>query len=176
MIFSNGDDTVKCQNINFPALTFTAPGVYSYTIKELTPSDVNWGTDNRVYRAVVTVTENGDGTLDAHLDYPDGFPKFVNRHNCPPPPPPCDVCKYFDCLPFPMFLFLPPQKPEFMNIVESEPNAFDKWDDALKHLRNYCNRYWWDCLQKRWRDDSCGYMGECLCGNLCQGENKRKEK
>jgi len=74
-----------------------------------------------------------------------------------------------------MFLFTPPQKPEFENIVESKPNVFDKWDDALKYLRNYCNRYWWDCLQKRWRDDSCGYKDECLCGNLCQSENKRKE-
>jgi len=165
---------VKCQNINFPALTFTTPGVYSYTIKELTPSDVNWRTDNRVYRAIVTVTENEKGALEAHLDYPDGFPKFVNRSTCPPPPPPCDICKYFVCLPFPMFLFAPPQKPEFKDIVELTPSAFDKWEKAIEYLRNYCNRYWWDYLQERWRDDSCGYNGECLCGNSCQSKNKRK--
>ena len=144
---------MKCQNINFPALTFTSPGIYSYTIKELTPSDMNWKTDSRVYRAVVTVTANGDGTLDANVDYPDGFPKFVNIHSSLPPPPPCDVCKYFDCLPFPMILFAPPQKPEFTSIMESTPNAFEKWENALKYLHNYCSRYRWDSSQKRWRDD-----------------------
>ena len=42
------------------------------------------------------------------------------------------------CLPFPMHWFAPPQKPEFERIIESTPNAFDKWDEALKHLRSYC--------------------------------------
>ena len=158
---------MKCQNINFPALTFTSPGIYSYTIKELTHYDRNWRTDDRVYRAIVTVTDSGDGVLEASVDYPDGFPKFVNIHSCPPPPP-CDVCKYFDCLPFPMFWFAPPQKPEFMDITKSTPNAFDRWEGALEYLRNYCSRYWWDCLQERWRDDFCGYKGECFCGNQCQ--------
>ncbi|MCL2400576.1 MAG: hypothetical protein FWC91_12630 [Defluviitaleaceae bacterium] len=164
---------MKCQNINFPALIFTSPGVYLYTIKELTPSGANWKTDDRVYRAVVTVTDNGDGTLDADVDYPDGFPKFVNIHCPPPPPPPCDICKYFDCLPFPMFWFAPPQKPEFRCVMESTPNAFDKWDEALKYLRNYCNKcnkYRWDCLQQRRRDDLCEYKDECFCGKRCQNE------
>jgi len=165
---------MKCQNINFPALTFTSPGIYSYTIKELTPTDADWETDKRVYRAVVTVVDNGDGTLVAHLDYPDGFPEFVNKRTCPPPPPPCDVCKYFDCLPFPMLWFAPPQKPEFICIMESTPDIFDKWDEALKYIRNHCNRYWWDCTQQRWRDDFCGYKEECLCGRQCQNDNERK--
>jgi len=129
---------VKCHNINFPALEFTTPGVYSYTIEELTPSDEYWETDNRVYRAVVTVTQNEDGTLEARVDYPDGFPKFENRHICPPPP--CDVCKYFDCIPFPFFWFTPPQKPEFMDIMASTPNAFDIWEDTINYLRNYFNK------------------------------------
>jgi len=134
-------------------------------VKELTPSDKNWKTDDRVYRAIVTVTDNGDGTLDARVEYPDGVPKFVNIHSCvPPPPPPCDTCKYFDCLPFPSLIFFPPQKPEFINIMKSTPNAFDIWDDALKYVRNYCNRYWWDHSQKRWRDD--------FSGKRCQCENE----
>ncbi|MCL2388685.1 MAG: hypothetical protein FWC89_14230 [Defluviitaleaceae bacterium] len=129
---------MECKNINFPPLTFTSAGIYSYTVKELTPSDTDWRTDNRVYRAIVTVTDNGDGTLNASVNYPDGFPKFVNTHFCPPPP--CNICKYFDCLPFPMFLFVPPQKPEFKRIQESSPNAFDVWDNALNYLKNYCDK------------------------------------
>ena len=110
---------MKCHcNINFPALTFTSPGVFTYTIKELTPSSERWSTDKRVYRVVVTVTEDGDGNLAAQLSYPDGFPKFVNKYCWPPPPPPCDVCKHFDKLPFPMHLFAPPQKPEFFKEIE----------------------------------------------------------
>jgi len=166
---------LNCDNINFPALTFTSPGTYSYTIKELTPSDVNWETDNRIYHAIVTVTDSGDGTLEAHVDYPDGFPKFVNRHICPPPPPPCDVCKYFDCLPFPMFWFAPLQKPEFERTLELTPNAFEMWDNALKYLRNYCDRWWWDSSQKRWRDDYCGYNGEHFCSKQCHDKNECKD-
>jgi len=74
-----------------------------------------------------------------------------------------------------MFLFAPPQKPEFKNIEESTPNMFDKWENAIKYLRNYCNRYWWDCSQKRWREDSYVYKNDCLCGNLYKTQNKRKE-
>jgi len=122
-----------CHNINFPELTFTSPGVYSYTVKELTPSRGKWRTDDRVYRVIVTVTKNEDGTLAAALDYPDGFPKFVNEY-CEYPPPPCNICKYFDCMPFPMFWFAPPQKPEFMELIKSTPNVFDWWDDSLKRF------------------------------------------
>ncbi|MCL2377581.1 MAG: hypothetical protein FWC77_00485 [Defluviitaleaceae bacterium] len=157
---------MQCRNIIFPALTYTSPGIYSYTVKELTPSDVYWKTDDRVYQVIVTVTKNKEGALEANVDYPDGYPKFVNIYHCPPPPP-CDICKYFDCLPFPMFLFTPPQKPEFQRIVKSKPNAYEHWDKALKYLSNYCNRYWWDYSQKRWRDDCCGNNEKCLCGKGC---------
>ena len=140
---------MECKNINFPALKFTSPGIYSYTVKELTLSDINWKTDERVYRVIVTVTAKDDGTLEAVVDYPDGFPKFTNIRNCPPPPP-CDVCKYFDCLPFPMHWFAPPQKPEFERIMESTPNTFDMWDKALEYLHNYCNRWRRNYSQERW--------------------------
>jgi len=72
-----------------------------------------------------------------------------------------------------MFLFSPPQKPEFENIMEAKENVFDWWDDVLKYLREYCNRYWWDYFQQRWRDDFCDYKEECLCGK-CHRENKHE--
>ena len=122
-----------CKNINFPALTFTSPGVYSYTVKELTPSDERWKTDDRVYRVIVTVVRNTDGNLSASVDYPDGFPKFVNTYDGRPPRNPC---KYFKCLPFPMFIFAPPQKPEYMELMKKMPQVFEWWDDLLKQLGN----------------------------------------
>ena len=113
-------------NVNFPELTFTSPGVYLYTIKELTPSGDRWKTDRRVYRVVVTVTKDECGDLVAKLDYPDGFPKFVNKYYRtpppPPPPPPPGVCECFEKLPFPMHWFAPPQKAEFMENLRSAPH------------------------------------------------------
>ena len=123
-----------CKNINFPALTFASPGVYSYTVKELTPSDERRKTDDRVYRVIVTVVKNKDGHLSASVDYPDGLPKFVNIYDDQPPKPPCNPCKYFKCLPFPMFWFAPPQKPEFMALMKKSPHIFEWWDNILKHL------------------------------------------
>ena len=69
--------------ITFPKLKFDKPGVYRYTIRELTPSDRNWRTDKRVYRVVVTVKYGEDGKLVVSLSYPNGFPRFVNRY-CKP--------------------------------------------------------------------------------------------
>jgi len=48
--------------VSFPELTITAPGTYTYTLRETSSSGNGWATDNRTYRAVVTVTENGTGS------------------------------------------------------------------------------------------------------------------
>ena len=117
--------------INFPALTFTSPGEYLYTIKELTPSSEVWEVDNRIYRVIITVTKDETGGLVASLDYPDGLPEFVNKYrHCPSPIPPCNPCKCFDKLAFPMLWFLPPQRPEFMALIKKSPEIFDEewWD------------------------------------------------
>ena len=119
-------------NIIFPALTFTSPGVYSYTIRELTGSDERWETDNRVYRAVVTVSVKEDGTLTATVDYPDGFPRFINIYHKPF----TDICKYFNKLPFPMFWFMPLQKPEFMELNKTNPDLLDRWEKLIKKIGN----------------------------------------
>jgi len=85
-------------NVKFPELRFTSPGIYTYIIKETTPSDDKWTTDNRIYRVVVTITDNGDGTLAAKTDYLDGIPKFINtyKRNC------CkcclSFCKHLKCI------------------------------------------------------------------------------
>ena len=56
--------------IRFPPLTFNAPGIYPYTIRELTPSGDGWTTDDRVYLVTVTVEDDGSGNLVATLSYP----------------------------------------------------------------------------------------------------------
>ena len=126
--------------INFSKLTFTAPGEYVYTIKELTPSNDRWQTDRSVYRVVVNVVPDAQGNLVASATYPDGLPRFINRyHFCPPPQPPCHACKHFSCLPFPMFWFAAPQKPEFMELMEKTPHLADNawWERFFKGI---CNR------------------------------------
>jgi len=77
-----------CDRIEFPELTFTSPGRYWYTVRELTPSSRNWKTDDRVYRILVVVRETEDGELEASIEYPDGFPRFVNICCCD-----CHVCR-----------------------------------------------------------------------------------
>lgn len=124
------------QKIVFTKLTFTAPGKYLYTIKELTPSSGAWESDKRIYRIVITVSEDEDGKLIASVDYPDGLPKFVNKyHPCPKPILPCKLCKCFDKLPFPMIWFFPPQLPEFMELLEKSPEVFEKdwWERFFKN-------------------------------------------
>jgi len=77
-------------NVIFPAISFDKPGVYPYTIKELTPSGGGWLTDKREFRAVVTVTRGESGKLEAQVDYPDGSPCFYNIF-C------CDCCRCCCC-------------------------------------------------------------------------------
>ena len=122
-------------NVIFPELTFTSPGVYKYTVKELTPPDESWNTDRRIYRVIITVVDTGDGLLEAHTDYPDGVPRFVNTY-CPPTPPkpPRDVCKLFNKLPFPLLMFYPPQKPEFDGLMETSPDVFDWWEIVSQYF------------------------------------------
>ena len=68
-------------DITFPELTFTSPGIYSYTIKELAPPGEGWTSDGRVYRVLIKVTDTGGGNLSASLYYPDGAPEFVNTYH-----------------------------------------------------------------------------------------------
>ena len=117
-------------SINFPELIFTSAGTYLYTVKELTTSDEEWDTDNRVYRVVVIVADSGNGNLTADLYYPDGMPHFVNIYSGTPKPC-CKKCECFNKLPFPMFLFAPPQKPEFMELMNAEPNVLNLWSNIF---------------------------------------------
>jgi pilin isopeptide linkage protein len=67
-------------NIIFPSLSFDSPGVYSYTIKELSKSGHGWITDSRIYRVIITVKYNNIDKLTSSIDYPDGRPLFVNKY------------------------------------------------------------------------------------------------
>jgi len=67
--------------VTFPALTLSAPGIYNYTITESTPSGNGWTTDTTSYPVVVTVTDDGTGTLTAEVSYPNGTPSFVNTYS-----------------------------------------------------------------------------------------------
>jgi pilin isopeptide linkage protein/uncharacterized repeat protein (TIGR02543 family) len=60
---------------------FDAPGVYNYTVLESTPPGNGWNTDTTLIPVTITVTDNGQGALDAAVSYPDGVPHFYNAYS-----------------------------------------------------------------------------------------------
>ena len=68
--------------IVFPDLTFTATGMYNYTIVETSADGSGFSTDKTVYNATVTVTDSGTGQLAARVSYQAGSaPTFTNRYS-----------------------------------------------------------------------------------------------
>jgi len=72
-----------CNLIEFK-LTFDTPGVYEYTMEELTKSGNGWKTDDGEFRVIVKVDDDGEGKLVAKVEYPDGEPNFENKYETEP--------------------------------------------------------------------------------------------
>lgn len=71
----------------FPAIGYTEPGTYQYTIAEVKgdKSDVTY--DESEYAVTVTVEDNGEGSLVATVAYEGGnAPVFTNTYNAPEAP------------------------------------------------------------------------------------------
>ncbi len=71
----------------FPAIGYTEPGTYQYTIAEVKgdKSDVTY--DESEYAVTVTVEDNGEGSLIATVAYEGGnAPVFTNTYNAPEGP------------------------------------------------------------------------------------------
>ena len=69
-------------SVNFGRLSYTAPGTYTYTAREVTDGLKKLGiTPVSIYFTItVKVTDNGDGTLDCDVDYPKGGLAFENSY------------------------------------------------------------------------------------------------
>jgi len=84
-VFKNTKHDTLCGAVVFPELEFSAPGVYEYTLKELTPDGGGWETDKGERKVFVKVIDDGYGNLVATFDYDDdGFPQFVNTYKAKP--------------------------------------------------------------------------------------------
>jgi len=83
-VFINTHHSVTCGSFIFPELIFDAPGIYEYTLEELTPSGGGWTTDDRIIKVIVTVVADKHGNLIATVSYPDGFPSFKNIYKTTP--------------------------------------------------------------------------------------------
>lgn len=70
------------KTIGFGAIKFTAAGTYHYTVRETTASGDGWTCDNADHDVIVTVTDNGDGTLSAAVD--GGVAKITNTYAVKP--------------------------------------------------------------------------------------------
>lgn len=66
-------------------VTYGQPGTYSYTVSEVNDGQDNVTYDDTVYTATVTVTDNGDGSTTATIDYGTGsqLPEFDNVYTEP---------------------------------------------------------------------------------------------
>lgn len=69
-------------SVNFGRLSYTAPGTYTYTAREVTDGLKAEGVTpmRGSFTITVKVTDNGDGTLDCDVDYPKGGLAFENSY------------------------------------------------------------------------------------------------
>lgn len=72
----------KFGSVNFGRLGYTAPGTYTYTAREVTDGLAAEGVTpvTSSFTITVKVTDNGDGTLDCDVDYPEGGLAFENSY------------------------------------------------------------------------------------------------
>ncbi|MBQ8600506.1 MAG: hypothetical protein IJ407_03900 [Clostridia bacterium] len=76
----------------FEPLTFYTVGTYYYTVREHRPDGVDASNPTRFgvtydlneYDVTVVVTDQGDGTLHAQVQYPEGTPAFENSYHVSP--------------------------------------------------------------------------------------------
>jgi pilin isopeptide linkage protein/uncharacterized repeat protein (TIGR02543 family) len=68
-------------SVSFPAVVFNETGVYNYNIVETTASGNGWTTDRTVIPVTVTVSDDGQGQLNASVSYPAGVPHFNNVYS-----------------------------------------------------------------------------------------------
>ena len=122
-IFINSRSDAGCGLFQFPELVFTAAGVYEYTLQELTPSGGGWIKDDSIIRVIVTVIDDGHGNLLATVNYPDGFPSFVNTYNADPARVIISGCKTAIGAPLPTDRFVFGLYDEDNNLVSSVTNS-----------------------------------------------------
>lgn len=69
-------------SVNFGSLSYTAPGTYTYTAREVTDGLKKLGVTpvSSYFPIKVNVTDHGDGTLVCDVDYPKGGLAFVNSY------------------------------------------------------------------------------------------------
>lgn len=69
-------------SVNFGRLSYTTPGTYTYTAREVTDGLKAEGVTpvRGSFTITVKVTDNGDGTLDCDVDYPKGGLAFENSY------------------------------------------------------------------------------------------------
>ena len=65
-------------NIVFPKLNFDKPGVYKYQISEVDLGDRHFTYDSNLIFLTVTLTDNGDNTMDAKVEVTSDVKSFMN--------------------------------------------------------------------------------------------------
>jgi len=73
--------------VTFSQIIYIEPGVHTYTVKETSVSAGGWTVDSTVYTVKVTVTDQGEETLVASVEYPSGGVVFTNTYTTTTPIP-----------------------------------------------------------------------------------------
>lgn len=69
--------------VQFDAVSYEEAGEYTYTISEVQGDDSTITYDDTVYNVTVTVTDDGNGNLNASVDYNGADPVFTNTYKEP---------------------------------------------------------------------------------------------
>lgn len=69
--------------VQFDAVSYEEAGEYTYTISEVQGDDSTITYDDTVYNVTVTVTDDGNGNLNASVDYNGAEPVFTNTYKEP---------------------------------------------------------------------------------------------
>lgn len=143
--------------IHFSSIEFSAPGIYTFTVEEVRGNTSGITYDGSIFTVVVTVTEIGNGFLEAEVAYPVNGIVFNNRYTEKPCCciPCCQACCRPCCVPCCI-----PSKP--CQGQTSNLNILARQACGVSHNRSCYNQMRCRCSN----EPDCCFHRKCIPGTL----------